>query len=61
VSRDFDFFRTDAFEPRALHAAIEATGPCDTLQEETDTRMLQPFNWAECRDFFLREAHALIL
>ena len=30
-------------------------------EQEPLPRMLEPFNWKECKAFFAREAHAIIL
>lgn len=30
-------------------------------EREPMPKMLEPFNWAECRAFFVREAHAIVL
>jgi hypothetical protein len=37
VSEDFDFFRTDAFDLNALHAALKPQGSYETLQEAEHT------------------------
>ena len=30
-------------------------------EKEPTPRMLEPFDWAECKAFFVREAHAIVL
>ena len=74
VSRDFDFFHVrDPFlylpqpyrffgvaDPRDI-GLMKSLVWFDDAEKEPMPRLLQPFSWAECRAFFLREAHALIL
>jgi hypothetical protein len=33
----------------------------DDAEREPMPRMLEPFDWRECKGFFVREAHALVL
>jgi len=33
----------------------------EDAEREPMPRMLEPFNWAECKSFFVREAHAIVL
>jgi len=33
----------------------------EDAEREPMPRMLEPFNWAECKNFFVREAHAIVL
>jgi hypothetical protein len=33
----------------------------EDAEREPMPRMLDPFDWAECRNFFVREAHAIVL
>jgi hypothetical protein len=33
----------------------------EDAEREPMPRMLEPFNWAECKSFFMREAHAIVL
>ena len=33
----------------------------EDAEREPMPKMLQPFDWEECREFFIREAHALVL
>jgi hypothetical protein len=33
----------------------------EDAEREPMPRMLEPFDWAECKNFFVREAHAIVL
>jgi hypothetical protein len=33
----------------------------EDAEKEPMPRMLEPFNWKECKDFFLREARSILL
>jgi hypothetical protein len=33
----------------------------EDAEREPTPRMLEPFDWAECKNFFVREAHAIVL
>ena len=74
VSEDLDLFRTDDLDVRCLHDVLGRQGSYETLQEADHTltcfedaegepmpRMLEPFDWNECKAFFVREARAIVL
>ncbi len=60
VSDDFDFFRNDHMDVRALHTIMRDIGPYETLQESTDTLTLLirgvKLSFFNVRDPFILEA-----
>lgn len=71
TSEDLDFFRTDDMDTRELHATLERLGDYEILLrsltwfEDAETEpmpaMRVPFDWNDCKAFFVREARAIVL
>ena len=75
VSEDFDFFRTHGMETRSLFDRLREMATCNTLYSDERTlsvllrilirgvklSMLAPFDWAQCKEFFVGAVRALVL
>lgn len=61
--RDFLTMLPERYDPSTLntYTVLKSLTYFEDAETEPLPRMLVPFRWEECRAFFLREAHAIVL